>query len=169
MSSSATLLRWPTVLAVLLCWIPASRSLPTDNASLGEEGEIVRIVAPVVDDAFIIYRIHSSVPVVLVDDFGIMLINKGNEDENQKPHPRFIVACRSGRKLTDTEDPQIAALALAAIPEGSQIRWYDSCTMPRSFGLPDSVSNDLRAAIKRSKLTLLKEPNITCYCGLFSE
>lgn len=165
MSSSAALLRWPAVLAVLLFWIPASGSLPIVTGSLGEEGMIAEVVTPPAPDSFVIFYITPEAPVVLVDDYGLMLINEDIGGQNQKPQPRFIVACKNSRRLVDTQDLKIAALALSTIPTGSRIRWYDSCTMPRSYGLPASVYHDFHAAIKNSGLIILDEPNITCYCS----
>ncbi len=165
MSSSAALLRWPAVLAVLLFWSPASGSLPIVTASLGEEGMIAVVVTPPAPDSFVIFHITPEAPVVLVDDYGLMLINEDIGGQNQKPQPRFIVACKSSRQLVDTQDLKIAALALSTIPTGRRIRWYDSCTMPRSYGLPASVHHDLQTAIKNSGLIILDEPNITCYCS----
>jgi hypothetical protein len=66
----------------------------------------------------------------LVDAYGVMLIN--TRDEN--PSPRFIIAIHKSRTLISTSDEKIAAQALKLIPKGSKVRWYDSCSVPRSHG-----------------------------------
>ena len=111
-------------------------------------------------EPFVIFRI-GEVPVKLRDDYGVMLINAGNET---RPSPRFLIAMNRGRTLMETADLAIAAQALKLIPKGSSIRWYDSCSVPRSWGLPDNLREDLEAAIKRAGLKLLEDPDITCYC-----
>ena len=113
------------------------------------------------NDPFVIYHINKSTPVVLRDDYGVMLTNPGWEEN---PSPHFIIALKQGRTLIETDDPKVAARALRIIPKGSSIRWYDSCSCPRSWGLPASVRDNFETAIKDAGLKLLEHPDITCYC-----
>ena len=109
---------------------------------------------------FTIYRIYDRVPVHLVDAFGVMLINTREEN----PSPQFIIAIRQSRTLISTSDAKMAAQALKLIPKGSKVRWYDSCTVPRSYGLPASVRDRFEASIKAAGLVLLDDYKLTCYC-----
>ena len=110
---------------------------------------------------FVIFHINKATPIELVDEYGVMLTNPGWEDN---PSPVFLIALKKGRTLIETGDPQVAANALKVIPKGSKVRWYDSCSVPRGYGLPSSVRTNFKAAIKKAGLKLLEDENITCYC-----
>ena len=94
-----------------------------------------------------------------------------------KPHFEAYGQALNAAAVASAEEGALQSLYTSDPQARAEITAYSSAKVTaamqtsaaRSFGLPDSASNDLRAAIKRSKLTLLKEPNITCYCGLFSE
>ena len=112
-------------------------------------------------EPFVIYHITKNCPVVLVDNVGVMLINTGWEEN---PSPKYIIAVSKGRTLIETTDAKVAGQALTLIPKGTKIRWYDSCSVPRSYGLQDSVRKDFLAALRKAGFTLHQDDNITCYC-----
>jgi len=112
-------------------------------------------------EPFVIYFITKNCPVVLEDEVGVMLINTGWEEN---PSPKYIIALSKGRTLLGTTDAKVADQALRLIPRGTKVRWYDSCSIPRSYGLPDSVRKDFLAAIRKAGLTMYEDDNITCYC-----
>jgi hypothetical protein len=127
----------------------------------GEEKPVLETTKAPKKEPFIIYRITEACPVKLVDDFGVMLINTGGEEN---PSPKFIVGMRQSRTLIETSDPKVAEGALKLIPKGSKIRWYDSCTVPRSYGLPRATRQGFIKAMKTAGLVLLRDEDITCYC-----
>lgn len=110
----------------------------------------------------ILYRI-GDVPVEMCqgDEFGVMLVNDGNEDA---PSPRYILAILSTRTVIDTKDSELFKTLLKRIPKGSTVFEYVSCTVPRSWGLTDEHLSIFESAFKDSGLIISEVPRITCYC-----
>jgi hypothetical protein len=110
-------------------------------------------------------RIFTIVPgadVLLKDDFGVMLINDGNEDA---PVPRYIFAIRKSRTLLDTRDVDLFRTALKQVPKGTKLVMYDSCTVPRSWGLRQSDRDLFQKTITKAGLSFSEEEKIAvCYC-----
>ena len=76
-------------------------------------------------------------PFVLHDDeYGVVLYNDGTED---KPVAHYIFACQSTRQIVHTGDFAIWQQAVAKIPRGSTVGSYDTCSVPRSYGLPEAA------------------------------
>ena len=111
-----------------------------------------------------LYTIIPGADVFLQDDYAVMLINDGDSD---KPVPRYILAIRSSRTLIDTRDFKIFQTALTQIPKGKLVFIYDSCTVPRSYGLTDAQDAAFYKAIQDAGLRTPGEDGplrMTCYC-----
>ncbi|MES2707446.1 MAG: hypothetical protein V4726_12690 [Verrucomicrobiota bacterium] len=113
-------------------------------------------------DALILYRI-GSVPVEMAagDRYGVMLVNDGSETE---PVPRYIVAFAGSRTVVDTRDPELFKAMLKRIPAGTVLTEYDSCSVPRAYGLSKGQISAWRSAISGQKLKIAENTRITCYC-----
>lgn len=85
-------------------------------------------------DLPVLYHIEGVVPVEMQagDEYGVMLVNDGGEED---PSPRYIIAIAKTRTVVDTKDLDLFRAVLKRISEGATIFRYDSCTVPRSWGL----------------------------------
>lgn len=111
-----------------------------------------------------LYTLPGGVDVVLVgdDECGAMLVNDGTEEAAT---PRYILAIRSTQTLIDTRDLAVFRAALRTLPASTQVFKYDSCTVPRSFGLSESQVGAFRESFQRAHLRFRDDaPRITCYC-----
>lgn len=109
----------------------------------------------------IIYRIVKDCPIILKDEYGVMLLNDGWENN---PSPRYIFARLSTRTILVTKDLAEFKHALSRLPKGTVIHSYGSCTVPRSHGLKQEHFDAYDAVFKKLKLKISEEPRITCYC-----
>ena len=112
----------------------------------------------------ILYTIKAGafgVPVPLEDNYGILLVNDGDE---KQPKPRFILGCRKRKSLLDTHDIRQFKAALSTIPMGSTVYQYDSCTVSRSWGLRGKTFDQFNATLSSRRLRVLKDRRTTCYC-----
>lgn len=116
-------------------------------------------------EPLILYRI-GDVPVEMLkgDEFGVMLINDGGGEEEEEPSPRYILALAGSRTVLDTKDLGLFRELLKRIPEGSVIFRYDSCSVPRAWGLNEKQISDFQDSFKKQGLSLSEDPRITCYC-----
>lgn len=112
--------------------------------------------------AVVLFRI-GEVPVELRkgDKFAVMLVNDGGEDD---PSPRYILALAESRTVVDTKDLSLFKAVLSKIPKGSTIFEYDSCSVPRSWGLKEAQVEAYTALFKDLGLKISEDPRITCYC-----
>jgi hypothetical protein len=110
----------------------------------------------------VLFRI-GDVPVELRegDKFAVMLVNDGGEDD---PSPRYILALAESRTVLDTKDRSLFKSVLSKTPKGTTIFEYDSCTVPRSWGLKKSQIEAYKALFKELGLKVSEDPRITCYC-----
>lgn len=115
-------------------------------------------------EPLVIYWI-GRVPVELAggDPVAVMLINAGSEE---KPIPRYIVALAKGRTVVDTRELDLFRSVLERIPTGTEVFRYDSCTVPRSWGLLEEHFAAYEAVFKELDIKLSAETRITCYCIL---
>ncbi len=113
------------------------------------------------EDDFVIYRIIDKVPVVLQDEYGVMLINDGSVEE---PIPRYILAIRSSRTLIDSRNLDEFKEGLSAIPAAEVVHEYTSCSLSRSFGLQEEHIDEFHALFEEFRLELSDQSRITCYC-----
>jgi hypothetical protein len=100
-------------------------------------------------------------PFILKDEYGVVLANNSGE---QSPLPRYILAQQSTKKITDTTDFSVFLSALATIPRGSTVGRYDTCSLPRAWGLPDRVCKQFEQALKNRGLAVETENRGVCYC-----
>ena len=115
-------------------------------------------------ESFVIYRIKgkfAEVPVVLKDEYAIMLIN---DRVDGIPKARYIFAQLSKRELVDTRDIKEFKAAIASIPKGAEVFEYDSCTVPRWYGLSEDDLNCFFSALEDASIELSDERRLTCYC-----
>lgn len=112
--------------------------------------------------AVVLFRI-GEVPVELRegDKFAVMLVNDGGEED---PIPRYILALAESRTVLDTKDLSLFKSVLSKIPKGTTIFEYDSCSVPRSWGLEEAQIEAYTAVFKDLELTVSEDPRITCYC-----
>ena len=111
----------------------------------------------------ILHRLLGTVPVELWegDKVGVMLINDGDE---KNPSPRFIVALAATRTVLDTKDLDLFRSVLSRLPRGTSIIEYDSCTIPRSWGLTEQHYEAYCDVFDDLGLKFSEERRITCTC-----
>ena len=95
------------------------------------------------------------------DDYGVMLVNDGWEED---PSPRYILAIAKTRTLIDTKDLELFKAMLKRIPKGSTLHSYDSCMVPRSYGLKKGDFDAYETAFKDLGLKISEDARTTCYC-----
>jgi hypothetical protein len=100
-------------------------------------------------------------PFTLKDDYGVILANEGGEEA---PSPRYILAQQSTKEITNTTDFSIFVAALAKVPRGSTVGRYDTCSVPRAWGLPIAVIDKFEAALKDRNLVIVSDERGVCYC-----
>lgn len=110
---------------------------------------------------FEIFSITPKCSVILKDEYGVMLVNDGWEKD---PSPRYIFACLSKRTLLSTKDLATFKRVLAALPKGSVIHQYGSCTVPRSHGLKQEHFEAYSKVFEDLGLKLDEDLRLTCYC-----
>ena len=109
-----------------------------------------------------LYSIIEGVDVLLKDEVGAMLINDGTQEH---PIPRYIVAINGSRTVVDTRDLEIFRQALHSLPHKAEAFFYDSCTMPRSYGLTGPQEKEFNRSFELAGIALRKDiRRITCYC-----
>ena len=115
-----------------------------------------------VQEALVIFRIsEAKVPVVLRDEYAVMLINDGDREE---PSPRYIFARLSTRTVLETKDLSEFRFVLSRLPKGSTVFEYDSCTVRRAWGLTEGQVTDFEESLSDLGLLLGEDRRITCYC-----
>ena len=95
------------------------------------------------------------------DDFGAVLYNGGTEHQ---PVAGYILAFQATREIVHTDDFAVFKAALARIPRGSVIGRYDTCTLRRSYGLPESVTSQFEEALSDAGLRVEQVARTVCYC-----
>lgn len=109
------------------------------------------------------YTICPGFDIVLEDRYGVLLVNDGDE---KTPVPRYILGIQSSRTILDTRDRSEFARALQGIRKGSRVIRYDSCTVPRSYGLTGKQLADFEKMIRDADLIMPRNvARITCYCS----
>lgn len=100
-------------------------------------------------------------PFVLEEDCGVILLNDGEET---KPVPRYILAVHSTGKITDTLDFQTFERELRFVPRGSTIGRYDTCSVPRCYGLTETQIAAFDRLLKDTGLAEEPVSHTVCYC-----
>ena len=102
-------------------------------------------------------------PFVLWDECGVVLVNDGNEE---KPVARYIFACQKTREIVDTKDFAVFKEALSRVPKGTVVGMYDTCSVPRWYGLSEAEIAKFHKAITRAGLKMNSETTVVCYCPM---
>jgi len=100
-------------------------------------------------------------PFVLNDEYGVVLYNEGSQEQ---PEPRYILACQNNRSILLTADFEQFRRELQKIPIGTRIGRYDTCSVPRAYGLPDDLITRFQAALSEAGLKVESEGRHVCYC-----
>lgn len=98
-------------------------------------------------------------PFVLQEEFGVVLYNGGSEAQ---PVACYILACQSTRNMINTDDFSLFQETLLKIPRGTVVGRYDTCSVPRAYGLPETVVIQFGEALIKAGLTI--ENRSVCYC-----
>ncbi len=104
------------------------------------------------------------VPLVLKDDYGVMLVNTGNPEN---PSPLYILGILKEKRVFATRDRTAFEAALKAIPKGSRVQRYDKCTTSFSDGLSGGERVTFDRLVRRSggpPEAKSDEWDITCTC-----
>ena len=100
-------------------------------------------------------------PFVLQDEHGVILLNVGT---SERPEPRYILASQATQTILMTSDFARFEQALRNIAAGTEIGVYDTCSVSRSYGLPEETVKQFRLALDEAKLRVLWENRSVCYC-----
>ena len=100
-------------------------------------------------------------PFILKDEYGVVLANEGGEEA---PTPRYILAQQRTKEIMNTTDFAVFEAALSKVPRGSTVGRYDTCSVPRAWGLPDAVVEQFKSALRNQNLSVVTEDRSVCYC-----
>jgi hypothetical protein len=100
-------------------------------------------------------------PFILQDEYGVILANNG---EVESPTPRYILACNSTKRIVDTNDFKVFLTEVNQIPRNSTIGRYDTCSIPRAYGLSNDVCHGFVKALTDRGLIIETECRGVCYC-----
>jgi len=100
-------------------------------------------------------------PFVLYEDYGVMLWNEGGEEN---PSPLFILACQKTKEVFTYETFESFRQELLKIPSSAAIICYSTCTVPRTWGLPQQLVREYRRALAGLESTHRVEAWTVCYC-----
>lgn len=100
-------------------------------------------------------------PFILQDDYGVMLINEGGEES---PKPLYILARQSPPNIITTSNFEEFSIALSEIPSDAVVGSYGTCSVPRTYGLPDHIVEQYGAVIEKLESTNKIEEWTVCYC-----
>ena len=98
-------------------------------------------------------------PFDLRGDFGVLLYNAGN---GSKPVAGYVLAIQATRTIVHTTDFQTFRDTLAKVPRGSSIARYETCSVPRAYGLPEKQVSKFLEALSEAALQVKGES--VCYC-----
>jgi predicted peroxiredoxin len=126
----------------------------------------IATAAQAADKPLKMFTIVPGADIVLKDDCGLLLVNDGDE---KNPIPRYILAVKQSGTVVDTKNSKDFMKALQAIPKGTKVFAYSSCTVPRSYGLTDKQIEEYYLMIKKAGLQIQDDPRITCYCDAISK
>ena len=107
---------------------------------------------------YLIRRGAYPVPVVQDDPYGSMLVNDGGGTAI------YILGDRKRHSVRNTKSRETFRSWLRALPKGTEIRVYDSCTDSLSRGLPDSARTGFNKLMRSNGIKRVRPDSITCYC-----
>ena len=88
-----------------------------------------------------------------------------NDGTEHRPIARYILACQSTREIVHTKDFALWQQAVTKIPRGTKVGSYDTCSVPRSYGLPDAVIHQFEQAFSDAGLQVETDLREVCYCA----
>jgi hypothetical protein len=100
-------------------------------------------------------------PFVLYEDYGVMLVNEGGEEA---PSSLYILAIQKTKEVITTNDFEEFKRQLSQIPNDVAVGRYGTCSLPRTWGLPDQLVASYDAAITALEPTHKIEDWSVCYC-----
>ena len=103
---------------------------------------------------------HMEPFVLHEDDYGTVLYNDGTYD---RPAARYILAFQNTCEIVHTSDFAEFKRALAKVPRGSAIGLFDTCSVPRTAGLPEAVTAQFKKALSDAGLRVIDTRGV-CYC-----
>ena len=133
--------------------MPAVASTPFKVGDLDKDGRLIFWSIDASD--------HVEPFVLHKDEYGVVLYNDGTEE---KPVARYIFACQGTREVLNTADFAAFQQALAKISRWSTVGSYDTCSVPRSHGLPQNVIRQFAQALTDAGLEVETEDRVVCYC-----
>lgn len=104
---------------------------------------------------------HTTPFVVEEGEYGALLINEGTESN---PSPRYVLGCQSSKEIVDTTDLAEFGRMLRKLPQGARIMRYESCSVPRAFGLSAAQVGKFEQSFSEAGLLLEWAPYTPCYC-----
>lgn len=104
---------------------------------------------------------HIEPFVLREDDYGVVLYNDGSEE---KPVARYVVAFQGTREIVSTGDFGEFQKALAKIPKGASAGRYNTCSVPREYGLDEDTISKFEDALGDAGVTVKDEGRGVCYC-----
>lgn len=131
------------------------KSVPEVRHRVGEYNEEGRLVFWEID-AF-----DHMEPFVLREDYGVLLLNEGGE---VAPKPLYILAFQKTKEIFRSHDLEEFKAELAKVPKGAVVGRFETCTMPRSWGLPEEQRKTFRNALDERELVIEVDGRIVCYC-----
>ena len=137
---------------------------PTEDTNAWVEPLVFKVGDSDKDGRLIFWQVDAfdhMAPFILKDEYGVVLANDGGEEA---PSPRYILAQQATKEITNTTDFAVFAAALENVPIGATVGRYDTCSMPRAWGLPDSVIKQFEAALKLRNLVVVTDNRGVCYC-----
>lgn len=75
-----------------------------------------------------------------------------------------MVAERATRRITDTYDYAEYLREVKRIPPGAVVGWFDTCSVPRAYGLPDAVNLACESAMSQASLQVVTDGRGVCCC-----
>ena len=147
-----------TVLALaLLTLIPIAKA--QDTSAEPKPGD------PAASGNLIIHVFHQTttgkpLPAELKSDYGVMVINL----DYDHPSAHYRLASRAAGRVQDFDTLKAFEAALAKLPKGAQLTFYDKCLISTSEGL-EFRRRTFRRTCERMGLQLADDDKVTCTCS----
>jgi len=102
----------------------------------------------------------KPLPAELKTDYGVMVINL----DYDHPKAHYRLASRAAGTVQDFDTLKEFEAALAKLPKGAQLTFYDKCLISTSEGL-DFRRRTFRRTCERMGLKLADDDKVTCTCS----
>ncbi len=103
----------------------------------------------------------KEIPVILKDDYGIMIFNEGDESN---PIARYELSKQKENTILEFENFDNLLKSISNLPKGSKIAIYDKCTIPTYYGLKSFSEEKLVNFCIELELVIADHRKITCTC-----